>query len=75
MISVNLEREKLTKYLQIAANQRKRAAAKFVQDYGPSSATVKEVSQEIANLDLEINRITAEQDKTPIEQAADRPRK
>lgn len=47
----------LAKYLQIAANQRKRAATKFIQDYGPESATVTEVQAEIAALDLTINKI------------------
>lgn len=70
-MNVNIDKDKLIKYLDIAAKQRKRAAAKFVQDYGPSSATVKEVTQEIAQLDLEISRLNSQDETpTPIEEAA-----
>lgn len=52
---VQITPNKLAKYLQIAANQRKRALAKFVQDYGPESATVSECNTEIAELELAIH--------------------
>lgn len=48
---------KLAKYLQIAANQRKRALNKFVQDYGPESATVSECNGEIAEIEIAINTL------------------
>lgn len=49
--------QKLAKYLSIAAAQRKRAATKFITDYGPESATVTEVQAEIAELDMEISAL------------------
>lgn len=52
--NVNLTPDKLIKYLTIAAKQRKRAVEKFVQDYGPNSATVLEVNGEIGELDRAI---------------------
>lgn len=54
---LDLAPAQLAKYLQIAANQRKRAANKFMTDYGPESATVAEVNAEIASLDTVINSI------------------
>lgn len=54
---LDLAPAQLAKYLQIAANQRKRAATKFIQDYGPESATVAEVHAEIASLDTTINKV------------------
>lgn len=65
-MEVNLPAEKLVKYLKIAENQRNRAAKKFVEDYGPTSATVNEVNTEIAELNQEINRLIV-QANTPLE--------
>lgn len=66
MTDVNLTPDKLVKYLKIAEKQRTRAAQKFVDDYGPSSATVAEVNTEIAELNMAINLLMANQ-STPIE--------
>lgn len=63
--TVDMLPAQLAKYLQIAANQRKRAAAKFVQDYGPSSATVVEVQGEIADLDQTISKLLKDQAAGP----------
>lgn len=63
---VEMEPHQLAKYLQIAANQRKRAATKFVQDYGPTSATVAEVNSEIAELDTVINTLIKAAAKAPL---------
>lgn len=68
--TVDIESQELVKYLQIAAKQRKRALAKFTEDYGPGSATVKECGAEIARLDMAINKLLAE--PTPIEKAIQR---
>lgn len=62
---IDIAPSQLAKYLQIAANQRKRAATKFIQDYGPASATVAEVQAEIAELDMTINKIVKEAAKAP----------
>lgn len=62
---IDISPAQLAKYLQIAANQRKRAASKFIQDYGPQSATVAEVQAEIAELDMTINKIVKEAAKSP----------
>lgn len=62
---IDITAGQLAKYLQIAANQRKRAATKFIQDYGPQSATVAEVQAEIAELDMTINKIVKEAAKQP----------
>lgn len=62
---IDIPAAQLAKYLQIAANQRKRAANKFIQDYGPQSATVTEVQAEIAELDLTINKIVKDAAKSP----------
>lgn len=59
MTDVNIDKIQLAKYLSIASNQRKRAVNKFIQDYGPSSATVLEVSTEVAQLDLAITQLMA----------------
>lgn len=67
MTEVNLAPDKLVKYLRIAENQRNRAAKKFVDDYGPTSNTVKEVNAEIAELSQEINRLVVVAN-TPVEQ-------
>lgn len=64
--TVTLSPDKIIKYLKIAEKQRTRAAQKFVEDYGPSSATVAEVNTEIAELNMAINRLMA-QANTPIE--------
>lgn len=55
--TTNITPAKLAKYLQIAAAQRKRALTKFVQDYGPESATVAECHGEVAELEIEINNL------------------
>lgn len=55
--NIGIPDAKLAKYLQIAANQRKRALNKFVQDYGPESATVAECNGEIAEIELAINTL------------------
>lgn len=67
MTEVDIEATKLVKYLKIAENQRNRALQKFVQDYGPSSATVTECTKEVADLRLAINKLEAS--PTPIEDA------
>lgn len=67
---VHLDKTNLVKYLTIASKQRKRAAQKFMDDYGPASATVAEVNQEIGELDMAISELNARKD-TPLEQAID----
>lgn len=57
MANINIDEAKLAKYLQVAVNQRKRALAKFIQDYGPNSATVAECQGEVAELEVEINNM------------------
>lgn len=63
--NVGISDAKLAKYLQIAANQRKRAVAKFINDYGPESATVAEVQAECAELDMAINTLLKNAAKGP----------
>lgn len=63
---------KLAKYLSIASAQRKRALAKFIQDYGPESSAVAECHGEIAELDMAINALVKEAAKGP---RTDTPRK
>lgn len=65
--NLGLSDSKLAKYLQIAANQRKRALTKFVTDYGPESATVAECSGEIAELEMCINSLIKNAAKGPIQ--------
>lgn len=64
--TVELSPAKLITYLKIAGKQRERAAKKFVEDYGPSSATVAEVNTELAELNMAINKLTVDA-STPIE--------
>lgn len=66
--TVNIEPAKLAKYLQIAANQRKRALTKFIQDYGPESSTVSEVHAEVAELDMQINQLVKDAAASPRRQ-------
>lgn len=47
----------IAKYLTVALKQRERAAMKFTTDYGPNSATVAEISTEIARLRKLINEL------------------
>lgn len=54
----NLSAGQLAKYIQIAYKQRERAAKKFADDYGPSSATVSEVSLELAEMNKAITELT-----------------
>lgn len=56
--TMNIDANTLAKYLRIAFNQRQRAVKKFEQDYGPGSATVKEVSEELAELNKAIIDVT-----------------
>lgn len=67
MIQLDMDKVKLVRYLRIAQKQRERAATKFVQDYGPSSNTVAEISQEIAQLNMVINSLEAGGTQTDIE--------
>lgn len=62
---VDIAPVKLAKYLQIAVNQRKRALAKFVTDYGPESATVAECNTEISELELAIHSMIKAASKEP----------
>lgn len=64
--NIGIPDHKLAKYLQIAANQRKRAVAKFITDYGPESATVAELSSEVAELELAINTLIKQSAKGGI---------
>jgi hypothetical protein len=66
MTEVNISREKLVKYLKTAEQQRRRAATKFVDDYGPNSSVVMEISAELAELGAAINTLMAQPD-TPLE--------
>lgn len=66
MVEVNLPLTKLINYLRIAEKQRQRAAKKFVEDYGPTAATVAEVNNEIGELSMAINQLLT-QAATPIE--------
>lgn len=61
--TVNLPSDKLAKYLNIAYKQRERAAKKFADDYGPNSATVLEISGELAEMNKAITELTIEQAK------------
>lgn len=65
MTEVNISKAKLANYLSIALKQKERAAQKFVQDYGPSSAAVAEINGECAKLKTVINQLHMED--TPIE--------
>lgn len=67
MTDVNLPILKLINYLRIAAKQRERAAKKFADDYGPSSATVAEINGELGELQNAINSLLIAS-VTPIEQ-------
>lgn len=57
----------VAKYLNIALKQRERALTKFTQDYGPTSATVQELTQELAQMRSAINDL--EREPTEIEKA------
>lgn len=60
----NLNPLQLAKYIGIAYKQRERAAKKFAEDYGPSSATVTEVSVELAEMNKAITELTLEAGKS-----------
>lgn len=61
--TVNIDAQKLAKYLLIAYKQRERAAKKFADDYGPNSNTVLEVSGELAEMNKAITELTIETSK------------
>lgn len=65
--AVNLDREHLIKYLQIASGVRKRQAKLFLEQWGPTSASVREITQEVGRLDLAITQLQVE--PTEIEKA------
>lgn len=67
--NIGLSDAKLAQYLNIALKQRQRAANKFVQDYGPESATVQEINREIGEMQLAIATLSAKKEKTPLETA------
>lgn len=68
--TVNLTPQKVVQYLNVAFKQRERAAKKFNEDYGPNSATVAEISTELAELNRAINEIVTTQyeNKPPIKE-------
>lgn len=66
MTEVKLPILKIINYLKIAAKQRERAAKKFGEDYGPSSATVAEINGELGELQNAINELLIAS-VTPIE--------
>lgn len=59
MANVNISNEKLATYLLIAYKQRERASKQFTDHYGPESAAVKEISQELADLNKAILELKA----------------
>lgn len=69
----HLSRNQIAKYLNIALKQRERALTKFQSDYGPTSATVQELTQELAQMRKAINELEADPaEKTPLEKLADK---
>lgn len=67
-----LNKRQISKYLTIALKQRERALTKFTADYGPTSATVQELTQELAQMRSAINDLDREDEKTPLENAIEK---
>src|SRR5262249_49917069 len=59
MTDIAISADKLARYLQVAANQRKRALAKAIQLYGADHGVVVEQSAEVAELELVIGQLAA----------------
>lgn len=70
-----LNKKQIAKYLSIALKQRERALTKFTVDYGPTSATVQELTQELAQMRSAINELERDDDKTPLETAIENKKK
>lgn len=51
---LDLTPTQMAAFLTIAKKQRERAATKFIQDYGPSSASVAEINRDIGQLNKAI---------------------
>lgn len=65
--TVNLHPLALARYLTVALKQKERAVNKFVQDYGPNSATVQEITGEVAQLRQTINKLEAPDQEAQLE--------